>query len=145
MGHELHDLNVIRRTEGEEDVQDSTALLEAPEGEVPTTNDDTVSGAGRRNFDHPPENDMYVHLMSFRIVISTNALREHDLHDLNMIYGTEDEGDVQDSTSLLDPPEGEAPSRNSDIVSGTHNASRRSFDHCSEADMYVHIMSFRVD
>lgn len=74
---------------------------------------------------------------------------EHGLHDydnLNIIRGTEDEGDALDSTTLLHPSEGEARLTNNGIISEAYNAtmsSRRNFD--SEDDLYAHLMSFWVD
>jgi hypothetical protein len=68
---------------------------------------------------------------------------------LNVVRGTEDEGDLHDSTTtLLDPSEGDVPITitNNDNISRTRNASmssRRSSDfHRSEDDLYVPLMSF---
>ena len=71
----------------------------------------------------------------------------YELHDLNVIRATENEGNVDDSTTLLHLPEVEAPTMNDDIVSGVYNASMssgRSFDHHSEDDLYVRLMSFGI-
>ncbi len=68
----------------------------------------------------------------------------HDYNNLNAIHETEDEGDVHDSTTLLDPSEGAAATTNNDIVSEVYNASmssRQSFDHHLEDDLYVRLMS----
>jgi hypothetical protein len=63
---------------------------------------------------------------------------EYELHDLNVIHEAEDIGEAHDSTTLLNPSGGEAPStRNNSIASEAYNASissRRSFDHHSEDD-----------
>lgn len=67
---------------------------------------------------------------------------EHELCDLRAIRAME--GDVHDSTALLDPSEVEAPTTNNDVVSEAYNTSmpsRRSFDHHSEHDLYVHRIS----
>jgi hypothetical protein len=67
---------------------------------------------------------------------------EQELRDLKAIRAMEDEpGDVHGSTTLLDPSEREAPTTNDDVVSEAYNtsmSSRRSFDHHSEHDLYVH-------
>jgi hypothetical protein len=67
----------------------------------------------------------------------------HDYDNLNVTRDTEveeDEGNVDDSTTLLDPLEGEAPlTTNNDIASSM--ATRRNFDHHSEDDSYVPSMS----
>lgn len=71
---------------------------------------------------------------------------EHEAHDYNNLNVTcdsevEDEGNVDDSTTLLDPLEGEAPlTTNNDIASSI--ATKRSFDHHSEDDSYVPLMPF---
>ena len=74
---------------------------------------------------------------------------EYELQDLNVVRGTEDEGDLHDfTTTLLDPSEGDAPITitNNDNISRTYNASmsyRRSSDfHRSEDDLYVPLLSF---
>ena len=66
---------------------------------------------------------------------------EHESQDLNVIRGSEDEGDVHDSATLL----GQAPTMNNDNVSEAYSASmspRRNFGHLSEDDLYVRSMTF---
>ena len=68
---------------------------------------------------------------------------EHDLNNcnnLNVVREPENDGDVRDSTTLLNLSEGEGPTMNNVIVSEAYNASlssRRSFDHYSEDNLYV--------
>ena len=66
--------------------------------------------------------------------------------DLTVIREMEDEpDDVHDSTTLLDPSEGEPPTTNNVVSELTYNASmssQRNFDHHSEYDLYVHWISF---
>ena len=70
---------------------------------------------------------------------------EYELYDLNVVREAEHEGNVHDSTTLLDPSEGKAPTKNkgiASIASEAYNASRQNFDHDSEDDLCVHMMSF---
>ena len=64
---------------------------------------------------------------------------EHELDNSNVIRETEDTEEAHDSTAvtLLDPPGGEAATRNNNIISqarGASISSRRSFDYHSEDD-----------
>ena len=77
---------------------------------------------------------------SFQTYLSTsNHLKmEYKLHGLNVIREAEDIGEVHDSTTLLNPSEGVAPTaRNNSIASEAYNASissSRSIDYHSEDD-----------
>jgi hypothetical protein len=71
---------------------------------------------------------------------------EHELQDLNVIRGSEDEEDMHDSTTLLEPSEEDAPARtdlnNNRGISGAYNESilsRPSFSshYQAEDDWYV--------
>ena len=71
---------------------------------------------------------------------------EYELYDLNVVREAEHEGDVHDSTTLLDPSGGKASTaENKDttsIASEAYKASRQNLDHDSEDDLCVHLMSF---
>ena len=73
---------------------------------------------------------------------------EYELYDLDAVREAELEGDVHDSTTLLHPAEGKAPTKNEDIASISSEAynasmsSRQNIAHNSEDDLSVHLMSF---
>ena len=74
---------------------------------------------------------------------------EYELYNLNVVREAEHEGNVHDSTTLLDPSEGKTPTKNkgitvTSIASEAYNASRQNFVHDSEDDLCVHMMSFKV-
>jgi hypothetical protein len=74
---------------------------------------------------------------------------EYELYDLNVVREAEHEGDVHDSTTLLDPSGGKALTKNKDIASTASEAynanmsSTQNLDHNSEDDLSVHLMSFQ--